>query len=96
MASRKEHLKAVKKFLRWQPNPDVYILLDGGDLPQKLKIIYHRTTHDLSSIDKNVAPPYFSEKDNLEAYFHILYDLELVKISKGREKNAKKKSKRTD
>jgi len=82
LASRKEHLKAVKEFLGWKPNPDVHILLDGGQLPKRLRIIYHRTTHDPSYIDKNIVPPYFTEKDNLEAWFHLLHDLGLVKMKK--------------
>ncbi|MGC9031736.1 MAG: hypothetical protein ACP5H7_03180 [Minisyncoccia bacterium] len=82
MASRREHLKAVKKFLGWRPNVYVHILLDGGDLPKKLKIIYHKNTHDPSFIDKNISPPFFSEKDNLEAWFHLLHDLGFVKTEK--------------
>ncbi len=82
MANRKEHLKVVKEFLGWEPNIDVHLLLDGGNLPKKLKIIYHRTTHDPSYIDKNICPPYFTEKDNLEAWFHLLHDLGFIKLRK--------------
>jgi hypothetical protein len=79
LASRKEHLKAVKKFLGWKGNSYVHILLDGGDLPKKLRIIYHKTTHNPDYIDKNICPPNFTEKDNLEAWFHLLHDLGFVK-----------------
>ena len=82
MASRKKHLKAVKKFLGWKGNSYVHILFDGGDLPKKLRIIYHKTTHNSDYIDKIYVPLILLKKIILKSGFHLLHDLGFIKTKK--------------
>jgi hypothetical protein len=81
MPDEKTHLKIIKEFLGWEPNIIINKLLNGANWPQKIRLIYHRTTHNPDFIDKNITEPEFTEKDNLEAWCHYFVDLGLIPYS---------------
>jgi hypothetical protein len=94
LPKEKIHLKSVTELLGWKPNIFVHRLLDGGNLPKRIRLIYHRTTHSPEFIDRNIKPPDFSDRDNLEAYFHIFQDIGIAPVPQAKKaKTIKNKNK---
>ena len=71
-----QHLKTTRKFLGFKGNPAVHYLLDGGNLPKKLRLTYHRSTHNPYFIEQIIKP--LGEEAELEAWLHLFQDWGLV------------------